>query len=179
MADMADRSAFGQTEPRAHAPAPRATRARTVIVVMVAFKWDLERCAREAMAIKRGLYGYPLHAAMHSKRQIAYIVEIDLTAAEVIERLREPLQAGCVERAWAFTPGADVAANEPLDAFTEKVAEAWRNVRRFNASRAYRRLPSSLFERTTPMDGDRGEVTTLILDEHPLRRGRAQVGAST
>lgn len=145
---------------------------RTVLVLMVAFNWDLERCAGEAKAIARTLRGYPFKAAMHSKRQIAYIVQTHMDARQLLRHAGDTLNAGCVERAWAFTPGADVAANAPLDAFTEKVAEAWASVRNYNARLRVRRLPAHIFEREERLEGERGRVITRILDDHPLDRSR-------
>jgi hypothetical protein len=176
-ADMGDRGGFGEPS-HAHAGAgalarsvPRVVRARSVLVVMVAFKWDLELAGREAKAVARGLYGYPFTAAMHSKRQIAYIVQTDLTAQQLLARLSEPLAAGAVECGWVFTPGADAACSLPLEPMAEKITDAWREVRRFNARLPSRRNPQRLFDRVVEIDG--GTVTTKILDQHPLEARRS------
>jgi hypothetical protein len=171
MDPMADMMVGTTRSRRQISTAPRVKHARTVIVVMVAFKWDLELCSREAKAVARGLFGYPLGAAMHSKRQIAYVVQIDLSAEQVISRLREQLAAGCIENAWAFTPGADVAGILPLDALSEKVAKAWREVRQFNKLFS-REIKAALQQRVVPMANGRGETVTTILDDHPLRARR-------
>jgi hypothetical protein len=173
-ADMASRVAVGAAvgASHTHALASRATRARTVLVVMAVFTYDVTHCPREAKSIARALYGYPFKAAIYAARMIGYIVQTDLTADEMMERVREPLAAGCIDRGWVFTPGADVASNLPLDPFVEKVADAWREVRRFNASPPSRRLPETIFAIARPIEGERGEVSTRILDHHPLRPAR-------
>lgn len=146
---------------------------RTVIVIMVAFNYDYSLCHHEAQAISRAMRGYPIRAAMHSKRQIAYILETHMSAGDIVKYLHAPLSAGCIERAWAFTPGADVAANQPLDSFTDKVAAAWTSVRRYNARLRLRYLPASIYERSVPMDDNpKGTVITRILDDHPLDWGK-------
>jgi len=151
--------------PRVHA---RAARARTVIVVMVALKWDVEHCHREVKAISQALRGLPWRPALHGRRQIGFVIQSDVPAADVLGVvLKEALSAGCVERAWAFTPGADIACVEPMDALTDRVAEAWRAVRRHNAK--FSRLSKGwIFERREPMPDGRGETITTILDNHPL-----------
>lgn len=144
---------------------------RTVLVVMVCFNYDFTHCGHEAQAVSRALRGYPIRAAMHSKRQIAYVVETHMTAPELMTFLKAPLSAGCIERAWVFTPGADVAANTPMDSFTEKVGQAWQSVRRYNARLRLRYLPASVFERSLPMaENAKGRIITRILDDHPLDR---------
>ncbi|RUT32630.1 hypothetical protein EMQ25_05640 [Arsenicitalea aurantiaca] len=173
--DMANRAGFGQPSSIGmKSTAPQSKKPRTVIVLMVAFKYDLEHCPRESLAIGKSLWGYPLKAAMHSKRQIAYVVQTDLTAAQIMDRARSALSAGCVEQAWAFTPGADIASNLPLDALVDKVAEAWISVRRFN-SRLKRRIPPETFVTVTPMENAKGEIMTRILDEHPLQHRAGRV----
>jgi hypothetical protein len=52
----------------------------------------------------------------------------------------------------------------------EKIADAWREVRRFNRRFTARHLPASIFERTVAIEG--GTATTIILDNHPLRAAR-------
>lgn len=105
---------------------------RTVLVLMVAVRWDIENCAREIQAITKRLKAWPLHAAMHSKRQIAYVVETDLTAKGLMDSLGFTAEVGCIENIWAFTPGRDIASLLTFDPLTERVQGAWANVRKWN-----------------------------------------------
>lgn len=144
---------------------------RTVLVLMVAFNWDITNCEREAKAIARGLYGFPFRATLHAKRQIGYVVETHLNARQLVQRLDDALEQGCIQNAWAFTPGADVASVAQMDPLTDHIANAWASVRRYNQRLHLKRLPPHLFERTEPIPGEpKGTVITRILDRHPLDR---------
>jgi hypothetical protein len=170
-ADMA----LGAAKPGLRQKVVQPSAPRTVIVVMVCFKYGREHCGGDALAILRGMRGWPVNAAMHADRQIAYVVETHLTAQQMLNYLKEPLSAGSIDRAHAFTPGADVACSLPLDPLEEKVRRAWASVRRYNNKHRFRRLPSHIFDRVEPMAyGAKGTISTRILDDHPLAtRGRA------
>jgi len=147
---------------------------RTVILIMVTFKYDYKAAPREVLAISRGLHGWPVHGVLHAERQVGYVVETHLNAQQMLDYLKGPLVAGCIERAHAFTPGADAAATMVLDPLAEKIAKAWASVRRYNAGLHLRRLPPTIFERSLPLaDDPKGTVITRILDNHPLDRKRA------
>jgi|GEM_PF-6435729 len=107
---------------------------RTVIVVMVAMKVDLENCKREAFAIAKALHGLPFKPAMHSKRQLAYVVQTSLTAKALMDRVRGPAEngEGLVENVWTFTPGVDVTGLLPFDSLTDHIRNAWMEVRKYN-----------------------------------------------
>lgn len=168
-ADMAGREGIG-AESRRSLPRTTPGRPRTVLLLVVAVRWDLEYCAREVQAIARTLHGFPFRPAMHSKRQVAFVCQTDLSAVQLMARAAPSLSAGCVERAWAFTPGADIASNEQLDRLTDLVEEAWREVRRYNARIPKRKLPTETLHRVDRHEDGRGETITRILDDHPLER---------
>lgn len=107
---------------------------RTVIVVMVAMKVDLENCRREAFAVAKALHGLPFKPAMHSKRQLAYVVQTALTSTQLMDRVRVAAEngEGLVENVWCFTPGVDVVGMLPFDTLTDHIRAAWAEVRKWN-----------------------------------------------
>lgn len=107
---------------------------RTVIVVMVAMKVDLENCRREAYAVGKSLHGWPFKASMHSRRQLAFVVQTSLTAPKLMEGVRTAAEngEGLVENAWCFTPGRDVVGMLPFDTLTDHVRAAWAEVGKWN-----------------------------------------------
>ena len=146
---------------------------RTVVAVMVTFKYPRDLCAHDAAGILREFRGWPVQATMHGDRQIAYIVQTHLTPPQLRAYLAEPLSVGSVQAAHLFTPGADVVSTNAIDQFEEVVTKAWAGVRQYNERHRFRRPPQEFLERTEPMsDGTRGTITRRVLDDHPLAQRR-------
>ncbi|KKB12381.1 hypothetical protein VE25_07465 [Devosia geojensis] len=132
---------------------------RTVHIIMVLFKFDTEHCQKEIGAIRHRLNGLRYKAAMQTRYAHAFVVQTHLTADELMDQVRPVVSTDCVpsiERAWCFTPGADIAASEVLDPLTDYVREAWEEVRRWNDPARHRKpSPTQIFERKAIKPEDR------------------------
>jgi hypothetical protein len=166
---MKARGGFGQPSPERAAAAVTAMprRARTVIVVHAVFKYSLDKAKQDILRINKAFGKVKRHPVLHGDRQCGWVCETHYTADQLMGLLREAFSADCVANAWAFTPGADVASVLPLDPFTDRVREAWSNVRDWNRG-IPRKAPETFFATSRPIPG--GTVATRILDDHPLQR---------
>ena len=143
---------------------------RTVLLVMVCVKYNYEDCAKEVLNLSRRLQGLPFRPAMHSKRQIAYVVQTDLVSHELMDRLGDTVHAGCIERVWIFTPGQDVVSDLSPDPLADYIKAAWVNVREWNQAKNMRRpKPREIFEKRGIKDGDRRAAVKMGIK--PRRAG--------
>ena len=144
---------------------------RTVLVLMVAVRWDIDKCGREIMALSKRLQRWPFHPTMHSKRQVAYVIETDLTAKGLVDSLGHTSEAGCIENIWAFTPGKDIASIMPLDPLTERIQGAWANVRKWNDPKNMRppKAPQIFINRGIK-DGERGARVKMGIKPRSVRQ---------
>lgn len=105
---------------------------RSVFMIVIALNWDADLAFRQLQAITKKLHGLPFRPSMHSKRQIAYIVQFSGTAKQLMDRLGDTIEAGCVENAWVFTPGTNIVCKHPIDPLTDHVKDAWADVGKWN-----------------------------------------------
>lgn len=176
-ADMANRSTvFGAVEPPPDDPPPsQPDGPRTVLVLLVVFKFGMDKAQQDAIRIYRAVGGMPRSPVLHGDRQMGIVLQTSYSAAELRAHLEPVLDAGSIFNAWVFTPGADVECMLPLDPFKDAVEAAWRNVRRYNEKRTiHRRLPRKFFELDREVEeyGRKGVATVAILDDHPFDRKR-------
>jgi len=144
---------------------------RTVLVLMVAVKWDIDKCAKEIMAITKKIQAWPYHPTMHSKRQVAYVIETDLNARGLMNSLGYTAEAGCIENIWAFTPGKDIASILPMDPFTERVQGAWANVRKWNDPQNVRPPKAGqIFINRGVKDSERGARVKMGIKPRSVRK---------
>jgi hypothetical protein len=135
---------------------------QTVLLVMVAFKWDLERCGSEIEKMKRSLGSHPVRAAMHAKRLIAFVVQTSLNSRDLMNRMGSSLRQGCVERAWVYTAGSDIVATDEVDPLTERVAAAWAEVRKPLYTQNLRSPKAGdIFVKRGIKDADRGTAVKM------------------
>lgn len=146
---------------------------RTVIVVMVAMKVDLENCRREAFAVGKSLHGWPFKASMHSRRQLAFVVQTSLTSTKLMEGVRAAAEngEGLVENVWCFTPGVDVVGMLPFDTLTDHVRAAWTEVRKWNNPQNMRPPKArEIFVKRGVKDLERGARVKMGLKPRSVRQ---------
>jgi hypothetical protein len=172
-ADMTSRAGVGQRDiaPPSKVTGKRA--ARTVIVVHVVFRYSIEQARQDILRINKAFGKIKRLPVLHGDRQCGWVCETQFTADQIMDLLRDCLSAGCVENAWAWTPGADIASILPLDPLTDRVREAWRNVRDWNRAMP-RRAADGFLATARPIPG--GTAITRVLDDHPLERSRLAAG---
>lgn len=137
---------------------------RTVLLVFVSFKYDRDLAVREENAINGALRGLPYHRAGHSQRNLTWVVETDLKASELRERLRTVLEAGCIESARVFTPGSDFTCIDALDPLADAITTAWTRVREWNTGRRpHRPSKDQIFTRAGVAKDERQQAVRAAL----------------
>lgn len=140
----------------------RARLTRSVRKITVTTKYDIENCHREVMNLRRKLDGFPVAAAMHSKRLIAFIVQTHLTSQQLMDSLGDTTEAGCFDRVWVETAGIDVVANLPLDPLTDRVKAAYASVRKWNSPENVRPPKAGqIFIKRGVKDGERNAAVKM------------------
>lgn len=143
---------------------PNLRPSRTVLLVFVSFKYDRDLAKHEENAINGALRGLPYHRAGHSQRNLTWVVETDLTAPQLRDRLRQALEAGCIETARVFTPGSDFTCTDPLDPLADAITTAWGKVREWNTGRRrHRPTRDQIFTQAGVLKDERQQAVRAAL----------------
>lgn len=149
---------------------PMKDRLFEVRVVIVCFKWEIERCGHEIMRIAKLLA--PSKPSMHSKRQVAFVSITRETSPELMDRLRSALDVGAVENSWCLTPGRDAVSLLPLDAFADHIKTAWEEVgKRNNPQNVRRPKAGDIFVKRGIKDADRSAAIKMGIKFPRPRQG--------
>lgn len=104
-----------------------------VLMFRVLFKYELEHCQRDVMAIGKAIKRH-LRPAMHSKRGIAFVIVTDETSTELMDRVGPTLAGiGAIENYWCHTAATDIAAmNGDMDPLVTFTRDAYAEARKRN-----------------------------------------------
>ncbi|WP_022697193.1 hypothetical protein [Euryhalocaulis caribicus] len=104
-------------------------RQQNVVILQVFFKYDNDLCVRELMSIRTAI-GRAFRPAMHDKRHMAFVIQTTETPEELVNRIRNVLEADSIANYWALIPYQNPAGKfGGLDALTTRVRMAYADVR--------------------------------------------------
>jgi hypothetical protein len=106
----------------------------TVLLLRVAFKYEIERTANDISRIHRAINRSWCYPAMHSKRAVAFVILSEESERELVDRVRPTLdRITGIENYWCHIMASDVAAmNGDNDTLTCYVREAWQELGKRN-----------------------------------------------
>ncbi len=102
----------------------------SVILLQVAFKFELDKCQKEIRRIITALRCVA-KTGMHSKRMIGFAIVTVERPAELLGRLRPILsEIDAVDNYWCETAPRDlIGMNGSFDPMTSRIMEAWNEAR--------------------------------------------------
>lgn len=83
---------------------------KQVLVLQIMFKRDLEYCADELRVIHRAI-AQTYKRAMHTSRNIGFVVTTSESSQELMSRLRSVLDEGPIEAMWCYSAPSDLVSN--------------------------------------------------------------------
>ena len=95
-----------------------------VLVLQVIFKRDLDYCKDELIAISRAVAN-KFKRAMHTSRNMAYVITTPESEQELMNRLAFVLDKGCIEDCWCYqAPRVVVSTRKGFDSLETYIKAA-------------------------------------------------------
>lgn len=106
----------------------------TVLLLRVAFRYELEKTANDIPRIHRAINRSWCYPAMHSKRAVAFVILAEESEKQLVDRIRPALdRITAVENYWCHILSSNIAAKDgSADPLTIYVREAWQELRKRN-----------------------------------------------
>jgi len=106
----------------------------TVLLLRIAFKYELERTANDIHRIHRAINRNWCFPAMHSKRAVAFVILSEESEKELVDRIRPHLEKiSGIENFWCHILPCEIAAKDgATDPLVSYVREAWEELRKRN-----------------------------------------------
>lgn len=81
-----------------------------VLILQIMFKRDLEYCENELRIIQRAI-AQTYKRAMHTSRNIGFVVTTSESSKDLMDRLQSVLDEGPIEAMWCYSAPADLVSS--------------------------------------------------------------------